>query len=149
MKKGQTMINRRQIRRGFTLVELLVVIAIIAMLSAFAAPKLMKTFFKAKRDLARPRIALIESALERFSINCGRYPDESEGLEALVAPPADLEEAGWSGPYLKMSQLVDPWDNPFVYIAEGEVNPGSYDLFSMAADGQEGGELDGEDIYND
>lgn len=103
-----------------------------------------------KRDIARAKMAIIEAAIERFAIDCGRYPDESEGLEALLVPPADLEEEGkWRGPYLKASQLLDPWKNPVVYNAEGEINPGSYDLVSLGADGQEGGEGDNEDVYND
>ncbi|MBC8218464.1 MAG: type II secretion system protein GspG, partial [Planctomycetes bacterium] len=100
------------------------------------------------RDLARPRLALVEYALERFAIDCGRYPDDSEGLDALLTPPADLEDK-WQAPYLKASLLVDPWETPIVYRAEGEINPGSYDLISLGADGEEGGEGDSEDIYND
>lgn len=140
--------RKKQKRRAFTLVELLVVIVILSMLAAFAAPKFFQYIGKSKRDLARPRLALVEDALERFAIDCGRYPDDSEGLDALLAPPADLEEK-WQAPYLKASLLVDPWETPIVYRAEGEINPGSYDLISLGADGEEGGEGDSEDIYND
>lgn len=76
------------------------------------------------------------------------YPDDSEGLEALVTAPAGLEEK-WTGPYLKKSELLDPWNNPYQYRSEGEVNPGSFDIFSFGADGTEGGEGDNADIYND
>ncbi len=142
--------RRRKERKGFTLVELLVVIIIISMLGAFVAPKVFSSLGRAKKDLARPRMALVEDALERFALHCGRYPDESEGLEALLMCPAALEEEGvWSGPYIKTSQLEDPWGNPFVYVAEGEVNPGSYDLICLGSDGEEGGEGDAEDIYNE
>jgi len=140
--------RQKRRRKGFTLVELLVVIVIISMLAALVAPNLFKHLGKAKRDLARPKMALVEDALNRFYIDCGRYPDDTEGLDALLQPPEDLEDK-WNGPYLKRSQLLDPWGNPFVYVAEGEHNPGSYDLISLGADGQEGGEGDNEDIYND
>lgn len=135
-------------RKAFTLVELLVVIVILSMLAAFAAPKFFQYIGKSKIDLARPRLALVEDALERFAIDCGRYPDDSEGLDALLVMPDDLE-GRWSGPYLKRSLLVDPWKNPIVYIAEGEINPGSYDLISLGADGEDGGEGPNEDIVND
>lgn len=138
--------NRK--KKGFTLVELLVVIVIISMLAAFAAPNLFRHVLRAKRDLARPKMAIIESALEQFALHCGRFPDDSEGLNALLGPPADLEEK-WNGPYLKQSQLLDPWENPYIYVAEGEINPGSFDLVSLGADGQDGGEGDNADIYND
>ncbi|MHC4587048.1 MAG: type II secretion system protein GspG, partial [Planctomycetota bacterium] len=114
----------------------------------FVAPKMFKSIVKAKKDLAKPKMTIIESAIERFSLDCGQYPDDSMGLEALLIPPSGLEEK-WNGPYLKASQLNDPWDNPYIYVAEGEINPGSYDLVSLGADGTEGGEADAEDIFND
>ena len=133
---------------GFTLVELLIVIVIISLLAGWIAPKLIGRLGKAKRDIAKAKMGNIESALGRFYIDCGRYPDDSEGLEALLVASAGLEEK-WNGPYMKQSQLLDPWGNPYIYGAEGEINPGSFDLISFGADGQEGGEGDDEDIYND
>ncbi len=142
--------HRRLNRKGFTLVELLVVIIILSLLAAFAAPKAFQALRGARANLARSRMALVEDALERFSINCDRYPDDSEGLEALLVCPPDLEDTGkWNGAYLKANQLLDPWNNPFIYVAEGEVNPGSYDLISYGSDGEPGGEGDAQDIYNE
>jgi len=140
--------RKKQKRKAFTLIELLVVIIIISLLAGFVAPRLLQRVGKAKKDLARPKMAIIESALERFGLDCGQYPDDSMGLEALLIAPAGLEEK-WTGPYLKPSQLLDPWENPYIYVAEGEINPGSYDLVSLGADGSEGGEGDYEDIFND
>jgi len=140
--------RKNQKRKAFTLVELLVVIIIISLLAGFVAPKMLSRVGKAKKDLARPKMAIIESAIERFGLDCGQYPDDSMGLEALLTPPSGLEER-WNGPYLKASQLNDPWDNPYIYVAEGEMNPGSFDLVSLGADGTEGGEGDAEDIFND
>jgi len=139
---------KKQKRKAFTLIELLVVIIILSMLAAFTAPKLFQYVGKSKRDLAKPKLALVEGAIERFALDCGQYPDDSEGLEALLIAPSGLEEK-WTGPYLKRSQLLDPWDNPIIYIGEGEINPGSFDLISLGADGSEGGEGDAEDIFND
>lgn len=138
---------KRRKEKAFTLVELLVVILIISMLAGFVAPNLFKHLSKAKRDIAKTKIANIESALMRFSIDCGRFPDDTEALEALIEPPADLEET-WNGPYIKLSELLDPWGNPYIYAAEGIENPGSFDLISYGADGEDGGEGDNEDIYN-
>jgi general secretion pathway protein G len=134
--------------QGFTIVELLIVILIISMLAVFVAPRMFKGLGKAKRDIAKANMANIENALGRFYVDCGRYPTDSEGLEVLIVAPAELEEK-WNGPYIKRSKLLDPWENPYDYREEGQINPGSFDLISYGADGQEGGEGDDEDIYND
>jgi general secretion pathway protein G len=136
-------------RKGFTLIELLVVILIISMLAGFVAPNVLKRLGKAKADLARPRMVMIENALKSFEFDCGRLPDEAEGgLEALLVAPPELE-GKWNGPYLKRSQLLDPWGNPYIYVREGQFNPGSFDLISYGADGREGGEGENADIAND
>ena len=136
-------------RKAFTLVELLVVVLIITMLAAFVAPKMFSGIGKTKADLSKAKMAIIENSLARFYIDCDRYPDDSEGLEVLVLPPSDMEEGKWNGPYLKRSDLLDLWDNPYIYIAEGEYNPGSFDLVSLGADAMDGGEGDNADIIND
>lgn len=134
--------------KGFTIVELLVVVLIISMLAAFVVPRMLKSLPEAKRKVAKAKMGIIESAIERFYFDCGRYPDDSEELGALLKAPTELEEK-WKGPYCKKSDLEDPWENPYVYLAEGERNLGSYDLVSFGADGEDGGEGDDEDIYND
>jgi general secretion pathway protein G len=147
-QRGMRMKSSRRSRTGFTLIELLVVIMIITLLGVFVAPPILKRVGKAKRDLAKPRMTIIESALQRYQLDCGRLPDDSEGLDALLVAPADLE-GKWDGPYLKASQLLDPWGNRYVYMSQGQYNPGSFDLISYGADGQEGGEGDNADIVND
>jgi general secretion pathway protein G len=139
--------NRK--RKAFTLVELLVVVLIITMLAAFVTPRFFRGLGETKAKLSRARMATIEEALARFNLDCGRYPDDSEGLEVLVLPPSDMEDGNWKGPYLKRSDLLDFWDNPYIYVAEGEYNPGSFDLISLGADGMDGGEGDNIDIIND
>ena len=139
--------NRK--RKAFTLVELLVVVLIITMLAAFVAPRMFSGIGKTKADLSKAKMAIIENAIARFYIDCGRYPDDSEGLEVLVLPPSDMEEGKWNGPYLKRSDLLDLWEKPYIFIAEGEYNPGSFDLVSLGADAMDGGEGDNEDIIND
>ena len=100
--------------KAFTLVELLVVILIISLIATVIAPRLFSRLGKAKRDIAKAKMATLETQLGIFNIDCERYPDDSEGLEALVVAPADLEEE-WKGPYLKRSELLDPWKNPYEF----------------------------------
>ena len=139
---------KRRKRKGFTIIELLVVAVILSMLFALVGPKVWKRFGQAKHEIAKSKVRLIERYLENFRLDCGRFPTEAEGLDALLVAPADLEEK-WTNPYAKQSEIEDPWGNMYYYVEEGVINPGSYDLFSFGADGQEGGEGDNEDIYND
>jgi general secretion pathway protein G len=135
-------------KRGFTLIELLAVAMIIALLAAFVAPRVFKGLGQAKHDIAKGKIAILESALARFEYSCGRLPTDSEGLGALLAAPADVQER-WDGPYIKKSDLTDPWNKLYMYMQQGQVNVGGYDIFSYGADGQAGGDGDNADIYND
>lgn len=141
--------NKRDRNGAFTLVEILVVVLIISMLAAFVAPRFFKGLGQTKRQIARSKMAIIEDSLGRFYLASQRFPDDTEGLESLISMPSDIDEDKWTGPYLKKSELLDPWGNPYLYIAEGQVNPGSYDLVSYGADGTPGGQAENEDIYND
>ena len=146
LKKGTDMRNPKR-RTGFTIIEIMVVAVILAMLATFIIPSIGKKFGKAKANIARAKMSRAESALEEFRMDCGRYPTDSEGLDVLLAAPADLE-GKWDGPYVKESEMLDPWNNRYIYVAEGTVNPGSYDIVSLGADGQEGGEGENADIVN-
>jgi general secretion pathway protein G len=133
--------------RGFTIIELLAVATIIALLAVFVVPRAFKGLGKAKSQIAKGKIAILETGLQQFLTACGRLPTDTEGLEALITAPADVQEK-WDGPYLKKSDLLDPWNNPFIYMQQGQMNPGSYDIICYGADGQPGGEGDNADIYN-
>ena len=133
--------------KGFTLIEILAVVLIVTMLATLVVPNVLKKFGKAKLNIARTNIAIIESALNEFYMDCGRLPTQSEGLTALVKAPADLEE--WDGVYCKEKVLIDPWGRPFEYHAEGAINPGSYDIISYGADGNPGGDGENSDITNE
>lgn len=146
--KGVEMKIMERKNKAFTLVELLVVILIISLIATVLGGRIFRGLGRAKRNIAKAKMATIEGAIGRFNVDCGRLPDESQGLEELIEAPEDVEEK-WNGPYLKASELLDPWDNPYIYVEQGEINPGMFDLISYGADGEEGGEGDNEDIYND
>ena len=136
-------------RKGFTLIEMMVVAMIIAMLAAFVAPRVFEKLGKAKVNIAKAGVYVIESALEEFALDCGRVPTQEEGLDALVKMPDDMEEGKWDSEYIKASKLIDPWGNPYQYLAEGVANEGSYDVISFGADGKQGGEGKDADIVNE
>ncbi len=141
-------LRKREKTSGFTLLELLVVLIILGLLAALVGPRLIGKVGKAKREIAKSQIALLESALDQYRLDVGRYPTTEEGLEALINPPADEElRAKWQGPYLKKRKIPkDPWGHPYQYRCPGE--HGDYDLWSYGADGQPGGSGENADITN-
>src|SRR5689334_6831525 len=93
---------------GFTLVELLVVLVILGLLVSFAAPPVLRYLGKAKSDTAKIQIQNLVATLDLYKLDVGQYPDQAQGLGALVARPSAAE--GWHGPYLRRSDsIVDPW----------------------------------------
>ncbi|MBY0492081.1 MAG: type II secretion system major pseudopilin GspG [Gemmatimonadaceae bacterium] len=131
-------------RSGFTLLELLVVIAIIAILASFIAPSIFRNVSDAKSTTARSQIETFTLALNAFRLDNDRFPTSDEGLQALRARPVSLDEQStWKGPYLTKDIRPDPWGRPYVYRSPGDVEAGSFDLYSLGRDGRIGG--DGED----
>jgi len=135
----------RRPQAGFTLVELLVVLIILGLIAAFAVPRVLHYVGGAKTDSARIQIERLGTTLDLYRLQVGHYPNEEDGLRALVEPPADTEN--WGGPYLKKdSALIDPWGRPYVYRYPGE--HGEYDLYSLGADNAEGGDGENQDLTN-
>lgn len=127
---------------GFTLVELLVVLGIIALLAAMVAPQVIKYLGSARSETASVQLKNIESALELYYLDTGKYPEQ---LSVLVEAPVDTTD--WRGPYLKKSiSLIDPWGKPYSYEVPGE--HGTFDLSSLGRDGVAGGEGEDKDLMN-
>jgi len=142
--KSSDKLQRRPIgHEGYTLVELLVVLAILSLLIGLAAPRMMGILGGAKRDTAEMQVAKLGGILDLYRLEVGRYPANENGLRELVEAPASV--ANWNGPYLQSAEsLVDPWGAPYIYRFPGE--HGEYDLYSLGADGKEGGDDDDADI---
>lgn len=135
--------KRRRRQAGFTLVELLVVLVILGLIAAFAAPQVLKYLGGAKTDAATIQIERLSSVLDMYRLEVGTYPGQEVGLNALVERPPEAQ--AWNGPYLKKANaLLDPWGRPYVYRYPGE--HGEYDLYSLGADGEEGGEGENRDV---
>jgi general secretion pathway protein G len=137
-------------RDAFTLIELVVVIIVIGVLAGLVAPRLLQNVGKAKTGAARAQVEMLGLALDNYRLDNNYYPTTDQGLQALVSEP-DIAPIprNWDGPYLKKREVpLDPWGKPYVYRSPGEVNPDSYDLFTLGRDGVEGGEGEDQDVYS-
>lgn len=138
----QRILARKQ--QGFTLLEIMVVVVIIGILLAVVAPNIMDKPEQAKITKAQFDIRALESALDSYRLDMGSYPSTDGGLEALTTAPADAPR--WKeGGYIK-SLPKDPWGNDYQYLNPGV--QGKIDIFSLGADGQQGGEGSNADIGN-
>ena len=129
---------------GFTLIELLVVLVILGLLAGLVGPNVLNALGGAKTKTARIQIKEIEQALEMYKLDVGRYPTDSQGLNALVERPADAD--GWNGPYLKSGVPQDPWKQDYLYNYPG--TRAEVDIMSLGQDGAEGGDGEDADVGN-
>lgn len=132
---------------GFTLVEIMVVMAIIGLLATMVIINVLPSQGVAMREKAKADVALLEQALDLYRLDLFRYPSTVEGLDALVSAPTALDNAASyrQGGYIKRLP-EDPWGRAYQYASPGRY--GQVDIYSLGADGREGGEGDDADIGN-
>ena len=130
---------RKSGQRGFTLVELLLVLVILALIAGLVLPGIIGKAESAKAKAAASQISRISMSVESFYLDTGSTPSS---LDELVNEPSGVN--GWNGPYIKNSLLTDPWGQPYKYTVPGE--HGDFDIYSLGADSQPGGEDKNADI---
>ncbi len=139
------MSNRKQTasldRGGFTLMEIIIAVAIIAIMAGTIAPMAFKEMIKAREEATVKELKILNLALVAFYEDTGRFPDESEGLSALIADPGLV---GWQGPYVggdrsdPLTEVsTDSFNETYVYDLDPTTNPpGSADLI-LASSGSD------------
>ena len=125
---------------AFTLIEMMAVVVIIGLLSAVIVPMVFGQINRTQLVTAKQDIEQIDQAITMYRFDTGRLPGELSHLRK------DPSVKGWNGPYLKRKS-VDPWHNPYHYRMPGDNNR-DRDIFSLGADGQEGGEGADADIVS-
>ena len=140
MKKNTT--------KGFTLVELMAVLVILGILATIVIVNVNPVFQRANFEKIRADMANTNKALELYRFNELTYPSTSQGLEALVRPHPELKK-----PFLfpedgYISSIpLDPWGREYIYEYPPRKDS-KYDLYTLGADGIEGGSGEDADIGN-
>jgi general secretion pathway protein G len=135
----------KALQQGFTLLEIMVVVVIIGLLAAMIVPNFMGQVDTAAINRAKQDIRTIETALNMYRLDNFKYPSTDDGLEALVTNPGENAAPNWSPKLPKVP--IDPWKNPYGYRYPGQGGR-EFDVFSLGADRQEGGEGVNADINN-
>ncbi|MDE1514912.1 type II secretion system major pseudopilin GspG [Vibrio sp. dsl-7] len=131
---------------GFTLLEVMVVVVILGILASFVVPNLLGNKEKADQQKAVTDIVALENALDMYKLDNSVYPTTDQGLEALVSKPSNPEPRNYrDGGYIRRLPR-DPWGNEYQYLSPGD--KGALDIFTLGADGQEGGEGPNADVGN-
>jgi general secretion pathway protein G len=133
--------------RGFTLIEIMVVVVILGLLATLVLPRVIGRQEEAFVVKAKADINALSAALKLYKLDNFTYPSTEQGLESLVKKPeGDPVPKHWKkGGYIERLPK-DPWGHPYQYLYPGEKM--EFDLWSLGADGQTGGEGDNADIGN-
>lgn len=137
--------NDETAETGFTLVELMVVLVIIGLLATIVVVNVIPLGEQGKVTTAKADISTIEGALELYKLQNNSYPSTTDGLSALLTPPADLTDPSryQKGGYIKKLPK-DPWGRDYLYASPGQ--HGVFDVWTLGGDGKEGGEGSDADI---
>ena len=127
--------------KGFSLVELMVVIVILGLLAGVVTISVRGYLVRSRQQIARTEIATIQTALDTYYSQNGRYPTNEEGIEILAKKTEDGIDA------ILSKVPVDPWKNPYEYISPGKNGP--YEVICYGADHREGGTGENKDISSD
>jgi general secretion pathway protein G len=137
----------RRRARGFTLIEIMVVVLIIGLLAAVIVPTVISKVDDARVAKAKQDVQSLEAALAMYYLDNSKYPTSEQGLRALVQQPTDPSIKHWKpGGYLERVSK-DPWGNDYQYVLPG-THGKQYDLYSLGADSQPGGDGINADIGN-
>lgn len=133
---------------GFTLIELLVVIAIITILAGVVTVSIVRKPGEARIAAAKLQIKQLQTALQVYRTEQGRYPTQDQGLEALVLKPTrePVPQVYPAEGYLEGGAVPrDPWDGDFIYLAPGRKGE-LYEIISYGSDREPGGDNDAADL---
>ena len=138
-------------RAAFTLIEIMAVVIIMGLLVGIVGTAIFSQLDEARVKTTHAQLKQLESALAFYQMDNGRFPTTEQGLQALIELPTLAPEPRnyRRGGYLQGGKLPDDaWNNPYQYEMPGSHNTEGFDLWSLGADGQPGGDGTDADVGN-
>ena len=126
---------KKLLKKGFTLLELLIVIVILGLLTSLVSFSFLSILGSASAEAAKIDIEKINQGVVMYKLKNNKYPTQEQGIQSLVE----------DGHLSKIPE--DPWGNDYVYVYPGQYS--EYDIISLGADGEPGGEGENADIRNE
>ena len=134
--------------KGFSLIELMAVVVIIGILASIVVVNVAPIFQRAYLEKIRAGITQVSKALELYRFNEMTYPSSDQGLNALIKPNDELKNPFLFPENGYISTLpLDPWGREYIYEYPA-TRSNSYDLYTLGADGVEGGTGENTDFGN-
>ena len=134
--------------KGFSLIELMAVVVIIGILASIVVVNVAPIFQRAYLEKIRADITQVSKALELYRFNEMTYPSSDQGLNALIKAHDELKNPFLFPENGYISTLpLDPWGREYIYEYPA-TKSSSYDLYTLGADGVEGGTGENTDFGN-
>lgn len=125
--------------RGMSLLELVVVIVLIGGVLAVVGSRLIGGKDRANFNLTKTQLQTLAGKVEQYQLDVGSLPETLDQLATATG-----NQPNWLGPYAKPAEFNDPWGRPIQYRKPGQAGP--FELVSLGADGQPGGDSVDQDL---
>ncbi len=96
-------------------------LVILVIVASLGITNYARSHRKALINAAKTQVEELSMLLQQYQQDCGDFPSNAQGLDALLNLPADLPNPNkWGGPYVTKGRLpLDPWDQPYNYEYQG------------------------------
>jgi general secretion pathway protein G len=138
-KQDTTFLKVLKSQAGMSLMEILIALTLLGIAGTFVATAVFDRLQEGRVESAKIQVQRLGEILKDYRRKCGAYPSSDQGLDALISKPGTGKECKRYPPngFVEDGKIpMDPWDNEFIYESNGR----KYNIISLGADGEEGGD---------
>lgn len=119
--------------RKFNLIEIAMVLGFVGLIAALLYSSVHFPGQAPRVAQAKAGLQKITTAIQNYRQDTGSLP---HSLKPLTTKPANVPN--WKGPYLRSTQLNDPWGTEYQYRSTGR-HETPFEVISFGSDGAAGG----------